>query len=256
MEKVEILWTGGFDSTFRILQLSKLDVVVQPYYLLANRNSQVNELEAIADITQMINNLADTKFVLLPLVKLNISDIDISLEVKRAYDKMRECAPIGIQYSWLAAFSHSHPGIELCIEFSSSCKILKCIKNYGSVLKDSNKVIEFYRIDLENSHPDLNLLLGSYRFPSPLYEMTKLGCKDQYIKQGNEEIMAKTWFCHSPINNMPCGLCNPCKALVSEHMQDRLGDRGYFRYKYRNIVDPYIRFKKRFLKSNGKPMHR
>ena len=31
---VNVLWTGGFDSTYRIVELSRLNVVVQPYYLL------------------------------------------------------------------------------------------------------------------------------------------------------------------------------------------------------------------------------
>ena len=32
MKHINVLWTGGLDSTFRILELSKADVEVQPYY--------------------------------------------------------------------------------------------------------------------------------------------------------------------------------------------------------------------------------
>ena len=30
---VHVLWTGGFDSSFRLVQLSKYQVNVQPYYV-------------------------------------------------------------------------------------------------------------------------------------------------------------------------------------------------------------------------------
>lgn len=31
---VKILWTGGFDSTLRMAELSRYEVAIQPYYLI------------------------------------------------------------------------------------------------------------------------------------------------------------------------------------------------------------------------------
>ena len=39
MKKVKVLWTGGFDSTFRVTQLSRMDVEIEPYYLSDGRLS-------------------------------------------------------------------------------------------------------------------------------------------------------------------------------------------------------------------------
>ena len=51
MKRVGILWTGGFDSTFRISQLSRCDVEIQPVYVYNNdRKSRQYELNAISEI--------------------------------------------------------------------------------------------------------------------------------------------------------------------------------------------------------------
>ena len=54
---VEIFWTGGFDSTFRIVQLSRCNVTIQPYYISDNRKSEKNELKAIEQITNILNDM-------------------------------------------------------------------------------------------------------------------------------------------------------------------------------------------------------
>lgn len=39
-EVINVLWTGGYDSSFRIVQLSKNKVTIQPYYLSDNRKCE------------------------------------------------------------------------------------------------------------------------------------------------------------------------------------------------------------------------
>ena len=58
---VQIFWTGGWDSSFRVLQLSKKDVLIQPIYLDDNRASADNELRAIDSIANKIKKLKSTK---------------------------------------------------------------------------------------------------------------------------------------------------------------------------------------------------
>lgn len=31
---VNILWTGGLDSSFRVIELSQMEVIIQPYYII------------------------------------------------------------------------------------------------------------------------------------------------------------------------------------------------------------------------------
>jgi len=51
---IELLWSGGFDSSFRVTQLSMLPVIIQPYYLSDFRLSENMELNAIEEISKLL----------------------------------------------------------------------------------------------------------------------------------------------------------------------------------------------------------
>ena len=100
---VKILWTGGFDSSCRMVQLSKYPVTVQPYYLRDNRVSEQKELEAIAAITSDIENHPETKCIILPLIQFNVADIKPDPEITEGYRRIRDLTGLGSQYDWLAS---------------------------------------------------------------------------------------------------------------------------------------------------------
>ena len=54
MKTVNVLWTGGLDSTYRVLELSRTDVTIQPYYLAYVNPSTKYEIRAIRQITKVI----------------------------------------------------------------------------------------------------------------------------------------------------------------------------------------------------------
>ena len=72
MEKkiVEILWTGGWDSTFRIVELSRMDgVVIQPIYVEDKKRGSVPyELKAMDDIVSLLKEKSETKADFLPIL--------------------------------------------------------------------------------------------------------------------------------------------------------------------------------------------
>lgn len=57
---ISVLWTGGLDSSYRMVQLSRRHVRVQPYYLSDNRRSEQQELNSIAEVTRDIQEHPDT----------------------------------------------------------------------------------------------------------------------------------------------------------------------------------------------------
>jgi len=61
LERINIFWTGGWDSTFRMLQLAEKQVIIQPYYLKDNRKSEELELNTIKILTEEILKLNTTK---------------------------------------------------------------------------------------------------------------------------------------------------------------------------------------------------
>ena len=54
-------------------------------------------------------------------------------------------------------------------------------------------------------------------------------------RAGLEPCMELTWFCHRPIDDEPCGVCNPCIYTIEEGLGDRVPERGRRRYRMRVV---------------------
>ena len=71
MKTYEIFWTGGFDSTFRVVQLSRYPIRIQPVYCTGiaadMRKSEFYELRAIKQISALLRTKPETKAEILPL---------------------------------------------------------------------------------------------------------------------------------------------------------------------------------------------
>ena len=69
------------------------------------------------------------------------------------------------------------------------------------------------------------------RFGFPVLEYSKIHMRDIARKHGFIEILEKSWFCHKPINEFPCGMCNPCiYTIEDEGMRYRFPRRSLFRF--------------------------
>lgn len=227
-KEIEIFWTGGYDSTFRVVQLSRMDIIIRPYYLSDNRIAESYEISAIKEATRLIRNHPDTKAELLDLVYIPISDRPESdEEIKAAYDRIFSKNWLGNQYVWLADFAKQHKGIELSIEKGTN-PVRLIEKNGGFKKINIDGVGETYIVD-ENTHPDYYSLFGN--FSVPLLEISKLDMKAFFLENGYADVMKATWFCHNPVNGKPCGRCNPCKGVVEEGMSERLDDEALERYR-------------------------
>jgi 7-cyano-7-deazaguanine synthase len=101
----------------------------------------------------------------------------------------------------------------------------------GEVKKATEVTISYFIIDKGKSHPDLFKIFGNFRFPSPLLELTKFEVLEEYKKLGYSETINKTWFCHTPVKDKTCGVCNPCKAVIEEGLAFRLSTSALTRYK-------------------------
>lgn len=71
MQTYEIFWTGGFDSTFRVVQLSRFPIRIQPVYCTGiasdMKKSEYYELNAVKQITALLRTKPETKAEILPL---------------------------------------------------------------------------------------------------------------------------------------------------------------------------------------------
>ena len=228
---VKVLWTGGFDSTYRIVELSQFDVLIQPYYLKdKQRRSEKYELNAIREITADIERHPGTRCRILPLIAQQASDLKQDCEIVEAYNRLRAISYIGPQYIWLAEFAKSNKGMELCIETDDSTYgATWCLRKNGKLKKIIDGDLVYWILDEENSSRDVMTVFGSLRFP--LIEITKLEMLEEYKRMGFTETIKKTWFCHTPVNGEPCGVCSPCMQAIDAGLSFRIPSAGLERHK-------------------------
>lgn len=245
---VKILWTGGLDSSFTIVYLSRYEVTIEPYYISDNRKSERNELNAMSEITRDILEHPETKCKMLPLQVFKSSEIEVDSEITAAYKRLRDATSIGSQYDWLARFAKSVDGLMLNIEKSENSKIHSCIKRYGYLKRVREGDVEYCVLDEEKSSCDLVCLLKSFHIPLPLLELTKPDTYKYFRRLGFEESANKTWFCFSPINSKPCGVCNPCKSAIGDGMMFRFDEKALKRYE-KNKKQGVLSLVKAFLRT-------
>lgn len=164
------------------------------------------------------------------MIQFDVADIEPDREITEGYRRIRDLTGLGSQYDWLARFANKDPGLELCLEKSYHGKAPKCILKYGTLTKVTEGDIMYYKLVEEKSEPDLYKIFGNMHFPIPLFEITKYGLIEEYNKLGFKNTIAKTWFCHHPINDEPCGTCNPCKVVIKEGLGFRMTPAGMKRY--------------------------
>ena len=239
LERINIFWTGGWDSTFRMLQLAEKQVIIQPYYLKDNRKSEELELNTIKILTEEILKLNTTKCEINELISVSVSDIEKDNDITLSYEKIREefkrisnGAALGSQYEWLARFSKNIDNLELGIEKGS--KVIDVINTFGALDKHTNSIKgEYFFINEQNSSKDLIKVFGNYHYP--LLNFSKLKMKKIAEKNGTIDLMNKTWFCHAPKNDQPCGSCNPCVQTIEFGLKYRFSNKVLFKHTIKAI---------------------
>lgn len=226
METVKIFWTGGWDSTFRIIQLSRKNIKIQPYYMKGRRKSTLLELKAMKKIRLAVLKLDSTKAIFLPTIIFKRSEIPVDEIITASYEKVKH--RFGNQYEALSRFAKGREYIELSIE-KDDCTPLFGPLEWMTVDEGKNVM------DREKSNEDLLNLFGSFSFP--LMKVTKLDMYRMAHEWGCEHIMSITWFCHTPINALPCGTCNPCRHVIRGGLGKRLSTKSRRRYHTRIFKD-------------------
>jgi hypothetical protein len=120
LNPINLLWTGGIDSSYRLLEILLVEgKPVQPYYLVNTyRRSTLIEIQAMETIKKAVserypeldNFICHTKLEL-------VSDIPPNFEILEQYERVAANSKIGRQYEWLALFADEHQlfDLELCV---------------------------------------------------------------------------------------------------------------------------------------------
>ena len=143
---------------------------------------------------------------------------------------MRRVWDIGTQYDWLAQLAEAEDwrGVELSIYGEG---------RLGGLLRESVRRYEggdgraVFAVRPDSPEP-VRLVFG--RFAFPFWETGKHEAVRSARDYGLASLLDKhAWFCFSPRNGEPCGLCRPCRFVVNDGLGDRIPYRGHLRYAVR-----------------------
>jgi hypothetical protein len=225
-EVVKLLWTGGWDSTYRLLDLVLLQGrEVQPIYVLHHkRESTPIELATMDRIRSAIRACGRGNLVR-PTRHIVRREIQGRLEFRKAYKRLNSKKQLGGQYEWLAYVAEQEGLFDLELAIHVDDLAFEHIKDNLRVDRDAEVLVD------DPSPPDLKLF-RYYRFP--ILRLTKQEMQVRAIAGGFLPIMEHSWFCHTPdAKGSPCGTCNPCMFTIQEGMGRRVPWRGHLRFHVR-----------------------
>ncbi|MGO4550204.1 hypothetical protein AB4059_03765 [Lysobacter sp. 2RAF19] len=220
-QPVEIFWTGGWDSTFRVLYLLlELRLPVAPIYLLdRTRASTQIEVETMDRIREALAQAhPETRTLLRPTAISEVADIAPDAEIQAAGDRLCAVHGVGNQYPWLARYckQHGKDDVEIGAERA------RHVHGAGVVLFDNlsepfltARGYPTRRIFADAPNHDAYLVFGAFSFT--LIDTTRAQMIETARRNGWDKLMGLTWFCHrAKRDRQPCGLCNPCINAIDE----------------------------------------
>lgn len=234
-EDVHLLWTGGWESTYRLCNLILLQKrTVNPIYILdPSRKSFSEEIKAMTVIRQGIIDRVESDVSLLRPVQIVIKDdIPLNKVITEQYEAIvKKYGGLGIQLEWLARYAEwkGLKGLEVGIEGSSHSPRRPVFAQLEKEL-----IPQEDRLALRERLDD-PLFEFFRRFGFPVFGLNKHKILEEVKSQEFYDVMLSTWFCHAPRNGKPCGRCYPCSQVMDEGMGFRI---------------PYSRRVRHFFKKN------
>ena len=244
---VDLLWTGGWDSTFRLLDLViHLKKNVRPHYIVCStRRTLKVELKTMVEIMTKIQEDHPESANLVQPVHLSLKyNIPEDLSITKKYENLSARVHFGPQYEYLARYAKYHPSVKLEIGLQH--------KNFA----DRFDLFTRGRVRLNSNDPDYQFwelvdvdpeedvsILTPFRFP--IWRTPKLQMKAVAEEYGFLDILEMSWTCQRPMKGKPCGICTPCVVALREGMQYRFPRSAVLRNKI--MYDPLPREIRYFL---------
>jgi hypothetical protein len=209
----DVLWTGGWDSTFRVLDLVLTHGrVVRPWYITdPERRTTRRELHAMAEIRRLTAALDGPAAArILPLEERALCSVPDDPHLRAAAGEMRTRTELPAQYEWLAMFARAEGivGLELGVEDRAGTPAFAgvAVGRCAAPAPD-----DWWFIEPDGTPADSFAILGSFRLP--VLEMEKWEMEAIAHERGFADILEATWFCRWPtVLGRPCGFCVPCRG--------------------------------------------
>lgn len=195
---IALLWTGGWDSTFRLLQALLVEHrAVQPiYFVNPGRKSLPHELRAMDAIRHGVRARLDHPGLLAPTQMFTSSHFPPDPQLVLWHATIAAQGRLGTQYLWLAAAAQAlhWDGVEMSIERHA----------------DGPGLVPYLQDEhgRRSTRPEGQLFA---RFSFPVLHLTKADMRAIAAEHGFLDLLRLRWFCHHPLGRRPCGRCRPCR---------------------------------------------
>ncbi|WP_231363030.1 MULTISPECIES: hypothetical protein [Thioalkalivibrio] len=213
-----IFWTGGWDSTFRVLDLVlHYGETVEPWYVRDENRQSIGQELAVMDRLRLAINERATGGRLLALQVLHAAAARPDPVLQKKFEKLQETRGIGPQYIWLAELVRQNAleGIEVCVQHNEDFYFLDPRLNSG--IREYKR--EPVRPYLDEEAPESLFNLFSF----PTLHIGKAEMREHARDHGFLDLLEQTWFCHMPTRaGQPCGFCVPCRMTISKGVGYRL----------------------------------
>lgn len=236
---VNLLWTGGWDSTFRLLQLLLLHrVPVIPHYLQdPTRASTQIELRTMVEIGDRLRaTYPHTRHLLQPSRIGSVADVADDRELACALGEIRERCYIGSQYEWLPTYCKHNAIDDMELGVHVDDKVQALLRG---VAIEFDHPCGYRSVRVDPGHADTAEFRLFRYFSFPLFHVDKVQIGQQAEAEGWNAIMDMTWFCHTPVRGKPCGICAPCIYTIEEGLAHRVpASRRVLSFFYRRLALP------------------
>ena len=198
-----------------------------------NRKGMPFELLAMCDILRDVRGIAKARVLDVELYDRNAIARDFSDDkISAAYARLADGFKLGYQYELFALLCKGlGVRVECAVEDSqrskaktaidAQCRLVACEEErLGTEVR--------YRAVSKGESTDAELVFGLLDFGT--LGVSKLDALQAAEQNGWMPIMCKTWFCHTPVNGKPCGICNPCRDAMNEGMGWRMPLSSRLRY--------------------------
>lgn len=230
-----LFWTGGLDSTYRLLQLIKDDNVDEinlfhislnidnkdNYMFVVGRISQQKEIETMSKILQNIDTSKIKKFTIWTN-KSSIVDytfllpFDFVFFIQKDFIEYSDTTKISQFDLWFNGIVsrpiNQYGAISQVLEDLNITADI-CIEKGGGIWSNTNK----YFREMKDENPVFDYFHGSIlfkRFNLPLYDTDRYDMIKVAKENNWMDILYNTWSCWYPEDGLPCNKCQMCEGRI------------------------------------------
>jgi 7-cyano-7-deazaguanine synthase in queuosine biosynthesis len=197
---INIFWTGGLDSTFRLVQLlTTTKNKIQPHYLLNAEESTGVEIDTMIEIRRQIKKMfPEVSDRFLPTKYTDAASITDYTDTRKQVEELRQSVKVNLQYILMSNYCRSNNIEKIEIAVTS--------------LSGEKGLFKHYR-----AYP-----IFKY-FSYPTIDLRKKDMIQTAKNSGWVNILYMTSFCRRPHKRIKaCGMCGPCTDAVLSGLGFRL----------------------------------